>query len=369
MFRPLFEKTFSSISSSVAVLMLCGFFCAGLTSLADTQVVAWGDNSYGQTNVPPGLTNVVAIASSSSFDLALKSDGTVVAWGNNNLGQTNVPADLTNVVAITCSGWVCLALKGDGTVEGWGADWNGQADGTGLSNVVAVAAAEGESLALLRDGTVVQWGGTWRASLSGDTNNIRAIAADGNSDEDVIHLLHSDGTVATYGSFFDGYVPAPSDLSNAVAIATSDDRALALRSDGTVEEWGYGTNAMPDGLSNVVAIADETALKSDGTIVQWNGNTQPAGLSNVIAITPTLALIGTAPPVTHAVMSNLTRSSNEFSLTVPTQNGRVFGLEYKNSITDSNWTSLPLVAGTGADVILTDTNAVGPQRFYRVCRW
>ena len=370
MFRPLFGKTFSSISSSVAVLMLCGFFCAGLTSLAHTQVVAWGDNSYGQTNVPPDLTNVVAIASSSSFNLALKSDGTVVAWGDNSLGQTNVPADLTNAVAITCSGvGVCLALKGDGTVEGWGADWDGQADGRGLSNVVAVSAGYHQGLALLSDGTVVQWGGTWSAPLSDETNDVRAIAAEGYSDADNFVLLYSDGTVTEFGTFFPDYAPVPSDLSNAVAITTSPTHALALRSDGTVEEWGYYTDVVPDGLSNVVAIADETALKSDGTIVQWNGNTPPAGLSNVVAITPSLALIGTGLPVTHAVMNNLTRGPNEFSLTLPTQNGRVFGVEYKNSLTDSNWTFLPLVAGTGTNLVLTDTDAISSQRFYRVRRW
>lgn len=364
---PFFEKTSSGFSSGIAALMLCGFFCARLTSSADTRVVAWGDNSSGQTNVPPDLTNAVAIASGATFNLALKSDGTVVEWGDNAF---NVPVGLTNVTDITCSSWVCLALKADGTVEGWGANWNGQADGSGLSNVVALATAEGESMAVLRDGTVVPWGGTWRAPVSGDTNNVRAIAADGNSDEDVFHLLHRDGTVTTYGSFFDGYVLPPSDLSNAVSVATGDDRAMALRSDGTVEEWGFNTNATPDGLTNVVAIADETALKSDGTVVEWNGNIPPPGLSNVVAITPTLALISDGPPVTRAVLSKPTLSANAFSLVLPTQNNRVFELEYNDSLTDNNWTSLlPLVAGTGTNMVLTDTNALGSHRFYRILRW
>src|SRR5262245_12853185 len=32
-----------------------------LPGMAGTTVVAWGDNTYCQTNVPPGLTNVVAL--------------------------------------------------------------------------------------------------------------------------------------------------------------------------------------------------------------------------------------------------------------------------------------------------------------------
>jgi alpha-tubulin suppressor-like RCC1 family protein len=56
--------------------------------------VAWGDNSYGQRNVPPGLSNVVAVAAGAYHSLALKADGTVVAWGDNTYGQRNVPAGL-----------------------------------------------------------------------------------------------------------------------------------------------------------------------------------------------------------------------------------------------------------------------------------
>jgi alpha-tubulin suppressor-like RCC1 family protein len=71
-------------------------------------VVAWGDNSAGQTNVPAGLSNVVAVAAGGFHSLALKNDGSVVAWGDNTAGQTSVPVGLTNVVAISaviCTVW------------------------------------------------------------------------------------------------------------------------------------------------------------------------------------------------------------------------------------------------------------------------
>src|SRR5690606_37242865 len=63
-------------------------------------VVAWGDNVYGESNVPAGLDGVTAIAASGHHSLALKSDGTVVAWGDNNFGQSNIPAGLDGVKAI-----------------------------------------------------------------------------------------------------------------------------------------------------------------------------------------------------------------------------------------------------------------------------
>jgi alpha-tubulin suppressor-like RCC1 family protein len=85
--------------------------------------VAWGYNYDGQTNVPAGLNNVVAIAAGGNEDcghsLALKNDGTVVAWGNNDFGQTNVPADLSNIIAISAGGYYNLALCSDGSIVSW----------------------------------------------------------------------------------------------------------------------------------------------------------------------------------------------------------------------------------------------------------
>ena len=93
---------------------------------ANGTVVAWGDNSQGQTEVPDELTvpgTVVDIAAGTYHSLALKSDGTVVAWGFNSKGQADVPDELTvpgTVVGIAAGYQHSLALKSDGTVEAWG---------------------------------------------------------------------------------------------------------------------------------------------------------------------------------------------------------------------------------------------------------
>jgi alpha-tubulin suppressor-like RCC1 family protein len=46
---------------------------------ADGTVAAWGDNWYGQRNVPAGLTGAVSVAAGGNHNLALKSNGAVVA--------------------------------------------------------------------------------------------------------------------------------------------------------------------------------------------------------------------------------------------------------------------------------------------------
>ncbi len=85
----------------------------GLALKSDGSVVAWGNNSFGQTNVPAGLDSVVAIAAGDYHSLALRADGTVVAWGNNSKGQTNVPAGLTNVAAVFAGPDYSTAIVGE----------------------------------------------------------------------------------------------------------------------------------------------------------------------------------------------------------------------------------------------------------------
>ena len=76
-------------------------------------VVAWGENKYGQTIIPAGLSGVVAIAAGWYHTVALEQDGTVVAWGENDKGQTTVPAGLIDVVAIAAGDKHTVALRLD----------------------------------------------------------------------------------------------------------------------------------------------------------------------------------------------------------------------------------------------------------------
>jgi hypothetical protein len=261
----------------------------------DETVVDWGDNYYGETNVPAGLTGVTAVAAGGYHTVALKGDGTVVAWGSNSNGQTTVPAGLSGVTAVAAGGYHTVALKSDGTVVAWGLNSSGQTNvPAGLSGVTAVAAGGYHTVALKGDGTVVAWGynndgeTTVPAGLSGVT----AIAAGG------YHTvaLKGDGTVVAWGSNGNGQTTGPAGLSGATAIAAGRFHTVAVKGDGTVVAWGWngqGETTVPAGLSGVTAIAagdyHTVALKGDGTVVAWGSNsngqtTVPAGLSGVTAI-------------------------------------------------------------------------------------
>jgi len=66
---------------------------------------------------------------------------------------------------------------------------------------------------------------------------------------------------------------------------------------------------------------------------------------------------------------NANRKGNSFSLSVQTTFGRNYALDYKNSLAQSDWTELPAVTGNGDVTTLTDPDATGAQRFYRVRQW
>src|SRR5207237_4808142 len=133
-----------------------------------------------------------------------------------------------------------------------------------------------------------------------------------------------------------------------------------LRANGTVTGWGLnssGQTSVPVGLSNVVALAAgnlfSLALKSDGTVEAWGDNTfvqtnVPAGLSNVVALAGggyhALSLLGAAPPTTRAPFKSAAMTPDAFAVSLPSQSGRVYALEFKNSLSDPSWGALPLVA-------------------------
>ena len=355
----------------VVVTNMAGVTVSSNATLWRGQIAAWGNGLYGVTTVPLSLTNVLAVAAGGlgAFAMALKTDGTVFVWGYGGFGQTNVPAGLSNVVAIAAGCYDCLALKSDGTVVTWGSAGSPPV----LADVAAIAGDCSGGLALGTDGTVTGWNDPIPSGLT----NIVMISARANQKM----ALSADGAVVAWD--YSGNIQAnvPEGLSNAVAVAAGLYHEVVLKADGTVVAWGYnddGETNVPAGLSNVVAIAagdtDSMALRLDGTVVTWGA--APSGtdnLTNVTAISAgtgfCLALVGDRPPMLHAPLSSLPYGTNGFIVSIPSQSGRVYRLEYVKTLADTHWTALPLVAGNGRTLLITDTTATNDQRFYRVRQW
>jgi alpha-tubulin suppressor-like RCC1 family protein len=310
------------------------------------DIIGWGDNFAQQASHPVGLTNCIAIAAGNSFSVALQNNGESFAWGSSSLQRTNVPPDLTNTVAISSGHLHSLGLRSDGLVRAWGDNAYGQTNvPVGLSNVVMISAGQHHSLAVHANGTVTAWGRNdyGQASIPAVLSNVVQVAGGG----DFSLALRSDGSLMGWGRNTQGQTVIPVSASNVVAIAAGFAHWLALRADGTIIAWGYNANGqtnVPSGLTNVVAIAA-------------NPNAHHSR-----------ALIGDGPPVQRAVLHG--PSAADVSFAIQSHSGRVYRLEYTTTLNSPEWIPLPLVAGTGSDLILRDSNPdLNSQRYYRVLRW
>ena len=302
---------------------------------ADGTVAAWGSdldgqlgngNLFGNQSTPKvvvnsfgigTLTNVVAIASGSSFSLGLRGDGSVVAWGVNRSGELGdgsnsgrqspvvvqragnltgiaaISAGGTNSMAILVVGPETNALGGIGVVNP--AVIHGLDPATDTTGTVAMSIGNGSKFALLADGTIRAFGVNAQGQLGIGTT----IAATTPT------LVKGVGGVGV--------------LTNVVAMAAGQAHTLALRADGTVVAWGNNSVGMlgnggaggfstvpvqvvgPGGvgvLTDIVAVSagfmHSMALKSDGTLWVWGNNAfgqLGSGLVGALQTSPVLVTV------------------------------------------------------------------------------
>ncbi len=253
-----------------------------------TGVAVSPDGTTITATAPPGagsepvtVSNPVGPAGLAATDntaFARMADGSVLGWGSNSGNVSplgNAYADtplqipgLTDVVQALVGNGYAVALRADGTVWAWGDNSDDQL-GQGLSHQ--------------------QLGGSSLPLQVRGLTSVAAVAAG----ENFALALRSDGTVWEWGTSYAGLNnTAPTQvpgLSGASAIAASANGATAyvLRRDGTVWAWGHNNDgqvgdgtttdrAAPveiTGLAGVTAIAagpfDGYALSSDGTVWAW----------------------------------------------------------------------------------------------------
>jgi alpha-tubulin suppressor-like RCC1 family protein len=284
-------------------------FGAPQTFATGKKLAAWGDNSYGQSAVPNGLTQAVAAACGYYHSLALDVNGKVQAWGYNSDGQTNVPGTLSNVVAVAGGTYHSLALRNDGTLVGWGYNLSGQASApAGVTNIIAITAGRSHSLALRADGIPVVWGSGFygQTNMPAGLSNVVAVAC---GDDHSVVLL-ADGTVRAWGDNIFGQSTVPGILTNVISIAAGSGHSIAVKADGTVTVWGWPLTT-PAGLNGVTAAAGGwvacLALTSNRTVTGWGSSfptnyLPPPGLVNVATVSAqgqhNLAIADNSPPIT-----------------------------------------------------------------------
>jgi alpha-tubulin suppressor-like RCC1 family protein len=314
----------------------------------DGTVLSWGANAAGtlgngttDPNLLPsavfGLgadSDVVTVAASTVFALALKADGTVVGWGANALGQlgdgtfTNRPTPVTSatlgsgsgVVAIAAGLSHAVALKADGSVWSWGSNNNGNLGNPAIvgasnmpvpvvglgsgSGVVSLTAGGNFTLALKADGTVWAWGNNNNGQLGigntinqpvpvqvkgpgalGVLSNIVALSAPPANGGVFALALSAEGTLWAWGNNSSGQLGDGTTTNRNTPVQVKGVGGSGALADVTAIDAGGGTN-------NLHALAVQT----DGTVLAWGSNSNgQLGTGDIVASAVPVPVVGLGP--------------------------------------------------------------------------
>lgn len=278
---------------------------------------AWGSNLFGEvgdgthrdpyTPVPlPRPARVVSVAAGEWFSLAADDAGSVWIWGElwntrlNESGGVSVDATpnrpmrmprLSGIVSVGAGEDTALAVDADGVVWGWGDAFDGFAGTSlrprrvrGLPPARSAVASDEWIFVVDREG------GVWAVTPGAETHwrieglpEVREVAAGWNG----AVALDETGAVWTWSLAADGSAPSRLSLDGtATQVASADDYALALGSDGGVRTWnGFGAEATAPVLleapGDVVRIAAGVsyalAVDGDGALWSWDAYDAQAG--------------------------------------------------------------------------------------------
>lgn len=241
-----------------------------LAMRTDGSVVAWGDNSEGQTNVPLGLKGVSAVTASSGASLAIKRDGKVIAWGSATDPLMAYPSDLADVRSVVAGNQFGMALKGNGQIVFWGPQAMAlTAQHNAPNDVTSISANLANATALAADGRFTAWGAP-EVSRTSQSATMKSLVCG------QLWTLSCDqnGTVSAVGWWYDrgqrqGLQPLPVGLENVQSVAaglinpsTQQGLNVALKRDGTVVSWS--TNGVENAPLNWAAVQ---AIAANGQMI------------------------------------------------------------------------------------------------------
>ncbi len=352
-----------------------------------------------QSQVPTGLTGVVAIAAGGNASLALKSDGTVVGWGTALFLQ-QIPAGLTDGTSLATGGAHALVLRSNHTVVAWSSSSGAWTNVPSyLTNVVAIAAGDYHSLALRDDGTVVAWGDNYfgQTNVPSGLSNVVALAAGGGNSM----AMGNEGTIVAWGDSTTSDLMIPNGMSGATAIATSWEHMIAAVAVPTVP--GTSSSSRKELAGNSVVLSGTISNAPPGltteTGYRWcfNGTDIPGATNSSLALTNvtrassglyTVAVSNSYGALLSAVTRLRVQVPQRFQMPEPLGNGQFrlrFGDSDGGALTTNDlpgfevWGTTNLyntnawvrvtngVSVTNGQVQVDDVDSPGlPRRFYRV---
>jgi alpha-tubulin suppressor-like RCC1 family protein len=272
-----------------------------------------GDNTSTERLTPvttfAGGTNWKQVAGGFAHTAAIKTDGTLWTWGENALGHLGDNTTVTRLTPVTtflggtnwkqvdCGGSHAAAIKTDGTLWTWGYNNNGQlGDNTTVTRLTPVTTFLGgtnwkqvscgfdHTVAIKTDGTLWTWGNNNQGQLGNNTT------------------INRTTPVTTFAGG-----------TNWKQVASKASNTAAIKTDGTLWTWGgntfgeLGDNTTTNRSTPVTTFAGGTnwkqvdcafyhiaAIKTNGTLWTWGYNSGgPLGDNTGInRLTPVTTFLG-----------------------------------------------------------------------------
>jgi len=263
---------------------------------SDGSAVAFGDNRFGQCDIPPleeGISYTQVSAGlvgwqGASHTVLLKSDGTAVACGDNSWGQCDIPplAEGVSCTHVSAGGMHTVLLKSDGSAVAFGHNGHGQCDLPPLEEGISytqVSAGDVHTVLLKSDGTAVVCGifSLQRIPQLGEGVSYTQVSA--GSSHTV--LLKSDGTaIACGGDRGDYAFPKLAEGTFYTEVSAGGMQTVLLKSDGTAVAIARDRKWRKGGAVDIPRLVDESyiqvsaggmhtvLLRSDGTAVACGDN-------------------------------------------------------------------------------------------------
>ena len=246
------------------VQVSCGTAHACARSLLG-ELVCWGDNTWGQIDVPPGT--FIDVAAGTYHTCAIESGGTLSCWGVEAT-ETSPPAGTyVEVVSRTDSGqWSC-AVDTAGAPVCWGdgvtSDEMDVYPETSLSNLDAGGFACGLDTA----GSIECWGvyEDYRPSVERPTGTFTRVGVG------ALHAcaIDTDGLLQCWGDDDYGQTTAPS--GTFIDVDGGNLYTCAIEVGGAVQCWGSytGSPTSTDFVSLCVNQTNACGIREDASVECW----------------------------------------------------------------------------------------------------
>jgi fibronectin type 3 domain-containing protein len=130
-------------------------------------------------------------------------------------------------------------------------------------------------------------------------------------------------------------------------------------------QWYHGASVIVGATSSTFTVNNASAGDAGEYYVVVNNSISSATSSAATLTVQTTAVRPTIGNGTNGG-SAPSKSADTFTFSFHSQAGVTYIVEYKDSLDAASWTFLKTVSGTDGDVVVNDTSASGPYRFYRL---